>query len=464
MKLTPNEFLLSFESQPIHLAVFDPHYDFNCRLCNKVIETPGHSRTPSKREFSDRLPVVSPRATENQSAVDESNLKRIHRPSKILFENELKITPKRKIRFRKTKYGFTKEVKIVCGNDSIPIESFGETTRLLISVFKCRICQNLPMNPRVLVCGHIYCKECSESWCKESKHCYNSEDEKEHCMSEMTVGLLGMPNAHLTDIFKTIMIECEICHQVKHYTEIGLHLFQCKRKVKKNENQVKDKNDKNLDSVKNEVIKILNSNADKLATTVEQLSLDITCQIMKENGERKLADLIKQTVIAFNNSEKLTPMQTSAIRNFVDMSVGQMNKMSIILSHLEKKKKEKGFLVQLNPFSPYSLYAKEDNKQMPFNVEFTLSTNGNITKSHAGSEQKIPRNILEDYTIFGNQLQEDVRPNILGSYYPVDIVVAKQLSQLEGKLCNQMVNKSINQDAPWIMVQPLTVILKVCQV
>ena len=128
---------------------FEPHSDDTCPCIER--EIPLDHETPSKYEYLQDHPIISPSST---PAGRPAGSKAVATRRNIMVSESVLVTPP----------GEEPELKKIRVNLKSSYPSAQSLMPDTAEVLSCRLCNRVPIDPRITPCEHIFCQPCIVNW------------------------------------------------------------------------------------------------------------------------------------------------------------------------------------------------------------------------------------------------------------------------------------------------------------
>ena len=178
--------------------------------------------------------------------------------------------------------------------------------------------------------------------------------------------------------------------------------------------------------------------AESVNTDAIKVLLLLASDIASEKGNNLLSKKVKKICFEIENEclvpQKLSGVQAAACRKFVDLSVGQYQRLCTFLRMLSES-------VGSN-FNIFPSYAKSvhvaDVSNLPGTVYYEMISDTN-TKEISEPRTPQPINLMEQFT-------EDLNaetPNIVGCMYSLPDILARELESMSDSIRASMIEKNV---------------------
>ena len=322
---------------------------------------------------------------------------------------------------------------IFAGNKAIEISAF--TGAAIANLYKCLICKHVSYVKPLLLscCNSIICPECFTQWGLKSRHCFGKF--YDYCGEFQNAEPITGFREQAWENLEPRCPKCECNIKIQDYS---FHLFCCTKKkrgrVRKERNFVDILHAKGPHSSKilKEKMKPIRDSIVDFKTTDDDapdeavIGLMASLSFLKESRNitavYALEELVHKIINNnFENSAKLTPLQSAIIRKIANFSVGQMQIQSKLLKKFSKKE-------NLNIFASYKQYKICEDNQLPSNLSYVMIKPCGTEMNIDGSEAEM-RSFMEDYDHYITII-ELPKPAMIGIYVVPHCVVVKEVSAM----------------------------------
>lgn len=199
---------------------------------------------------------------------------------------------------------------------------------------------------------------------------------------------------------------------------------------------------KDLSEIIIAVEKYATEKGEKLTNVGANLLLQLT--IIERNKElrKKMRHLIKNIDSKFEGIQ-ISPIEAAALKKGVGLSKSEWENMCFFLNYLSKKGDRRKF----NIFPNYKFVQREDQKNLPGSVSYTLRSKetNEIIYDHEGQENPRADNLMQQFTD-SRFVPEMRKPNMVGCAYPLPNLLANELLSMKEDLQNVMKDKNITTE------------------
>ena len=281
-------------------------------------------------------------------------------------------------------------------------QSGDEILGLLTKFIQCKICMNLLNDPYdCLCCNQTFCKSCIINYIKTNNKCpfseffdFNKKKENNNKTSNINdlLNKIKPSSSNFTKIIQSLKFYCQNkdkgCDAELNIEEITQHEKNCKYKIKKPKNELKNKINPNHSVIlKNKTIKENEKEKDIIPFKEKMNSFDNINDILKNNLNNPLKH--QESIVSFSGMRNILDSQED-INHFNENDINNIFNCSKIEKSIEEINQKLSYLNNyiINNFENKSFF-DEDKFKSSKNIEKTIPIISKNEKMNSSQDDKI---------------------------------------------------------------------------